>query len=71
MPATRLPKHRRWLENTVLDEMFDVLQPAALTATAQALAEADANYRRDLTVFELAVERARYEADRARANSTA
>ena len=53
------------LENTVLDEMFDVLQPAALAATAQALAEADANYRRDLAVFELAVERARYEADRA------
>jgi DNA invertase Pin-like site-specific DNA recombinase/predicted DNA-binding transcriptional regulator AlpA len=53
------------LENRVLDEMFDVLQPAALTATAQALAEADANYRRDLAVFELAVERARYEADRA------
>ena len=53
------------LENTVLDEMFDVLAPAALTATAQALAEAEANYRRDLAVFELAVERARYEADRA------
>ena len=53
------------LENKVLDEMFDVLAPAALTATAQALAEADANYRRDLAVFELAVERARYEADRA------
>jgi excisionase family DNA binding protein len=53
------------LENRILDEMFDVLQPAALTATAQALAEADANYRRDLAVFELAVERARYEADRA------
>ena len=40
-------------------------QPAALTATAQALAEVDAHYRRDLAVFELAVERARYEADRA------
>ena len=54
------------LENKILDEMFDVLQPAALAATAQALAEADANYRRDLAVFALAVERARYEADRAR-----
>ena len=53
------------LENRILDEMFDVLAPAALTATAQALAEADANYRRDLAVFELAVERARYAADRA------
>ncbi len=55
----------RRLENTVLCEMFDVLAPAALTATAQALAEADANYRGGLAVFELAVERARYEADRA------
>ena len=54
------------LENKILDEMFDVLQPAALAATAQALAEADANYRRNLAVFALAVERARYEADRAR-----
>jgi excisionase family DNA binding protein len=53
------------LENTVLDEVFAVLAPAALSATAQALAEADANYRRDLAVFELTVERARYEADRA------
>ena len=43
------------LENKILDEMFDVLPPAALTATAQALAEADANYRRNLAVFELAV----------------
>ena len=31
--------------------MFDVLAPAALTATAQALAQADANHRRDLAVF--------------------
>ena len=54
------------LENKILDEMFAVLAPAALTATAQALAEADAIYQRDLAVFELAVERARYEADRAR-----
>jgi len=54
------------LENRVLDEMFAVLAPAALAATAQALADADANYRRDLAVFEIAIERARYEADRAR-----
>ncbi|OYV24285.1 MAG: hypothetical protein B7W97_00155 [Mycobacterium sp. 20-66-4] len=53
------------LENTVLDELFTVLEPAALTATAQALAEADTHHRRDLAVFELGVERARYEADRA------
>ena len=42
------------LENTVLDELFTVLEPAALTATAQALAEADTHHRRDLAVFELA-----------------
>lgn len=53
------------LENTVPDELFTVLEPAALSATAQALAEADAHHRRDLAVFELGVERARYEADRA------
>src|SRR6478672_6069961 len=53
------------LENTILDELFTVLEPAALTATAQALAEADTHHRRDLAVFELATERARYEADRA------
>ena len=33
------------LEKTVLAELFAVLEPAALTATAQALAEADAHYR--------------------------
>ena len=53
------------LENRILDELFAVLAPAALTATAQALAEVDANYQRELAVFELAVERTRYEADRA------
>ena len=53
------------LENTVLDELFTVLAPVALTAAAQALAEADTHHRRDLAVFELATERARYEADRA------
>ena len=56
----------RWvrLENTILDELH-LSEPAALTATAQALAEADTHHRRDLAVFELATERARYEADRA------
>src|SRR6478609_9368054 len=42
------------LENKILDELFTVLEPAALTATAQALAQADSNHRRDLAVFELA-----------------
>ena len=54
------------LEQVSLTELFKVLEPAALEATAKALAEAEAHYRRDLAVFELAVERARYEADRAR-----
>jgi len=56
----------RRLENRVLEEVFAMLEPASLAATAKALAEADANYQRRLAVFELAVERARYEADRAR-----
>jgi predicted DNA-binding transcriptional regulator AlpA len=56
----------RRLENRVLDEVFAILEPASLAATAKALAEADANHRRHVTVFELAVERARFEADRAR-----
>ena len=54
------------LEKTVLAELFTVLEPAALSATAQALAEADAHFRQRLAAFELAVERARFEADRAR-----
>ncbi len=56
----------RRLENRVLDEVFAMLEPASLTATAKALAEADANHRRHVAAFELAVERARFEADRAR-----
>ncbi|HTR94172.1 MAG TPA: recombinase family protein, partial [Trebonia sp.] len=54
------------LEQTVLAELFTVLRPASLEATAKALAEAEDRYQRDLAVFGLAVERARYEADRAR-----
>ena len=56
----------RRLEKTVLDKMFAVLEPAALSATTQALTEAEAHYRQRLAAFETAVERARYEADRAR-----
>ncbi len=56
----------RRLENRVLDEVFAVLEPAGLLATAKALEEAEANHRRHVAVFELAVERARFEADRAR-----
>ncbi len=56
----------RKLESRVLDEVFAVLEPASLVATAKALGEAEANHRQRVAVFELAVERARFEADRAR-----
>jgi DNA invertase Pin-like site-specific DNA recombinase len=56
----------RRLEQRVLAEVFAVLEPAALQATAQALAEADAHHASRLRAFELTVERARFEADRAR-----
>ena len=56
----------RRLENRVLDEMFTVLEPAALAATAQALADAEHAHAATVRTFELAAERTRYEADRAR-----
>ena len=56
----------RRLEQRVLDEVFAVLEPAALAATAKALEEAEALHTKRLSAFELAVERARFEADRAR-----
>ena len=56
----------RRLEQHVLDEVFAVLQPASLAATAKALNDADGVHRQRLTVFELAVERTRFEAERAR-----
>ena len=43
-----------------------MLEPASLDATAKALTEAGQHYRQNLAAFELAVERARYDADRAR-----
>jgi hypothetical protein len=54
------------LEERIREEVFAVLEPAALAATAKALAEAEVLHRQGLAAFELAVERARYEADRAR-----
>jgi DNA invertase Pin-like site-specific DNA recombinase/predicted DNA-binding transcriptional regulator AlpA len=54
------------LEKTVLQQLFAVLAPAALSATAAALAQADVAYRDRLSVFEANAERTRYEADRAR-----
>lgn len=55
----------RRLEAVVVEEMFALLEPAALAATAAALAEAEAHHARRLRAFELGVERARYEAERA------
>jgi DNA invertase Pin-like site-specific DNA recombinase len=54
------------LEQAILAELFAVLEPASLEATARALAEAEDRYQQNLAVFGLAVERARYEAERAR-----
>ena len=53
------------LEKTVLAEVFAVLEPASLEATAKALAEAEEHHQRRLAAFALAVERAQYEAGRA------
>jgi hypothetical protein len=54
------------LHDRVLEEMFSVLEPAALAATAQALADAERAHAANLRGFELTVERTRYEADRGR-----
>jgi len=56
----------RQLDEAVLAEVFRVLEPAAIAATARALAEAESNEAARLAAFETAVERARYEAERAR-----
>ncbi|MFN2536924.1 MAG: recombinase family protein, partial [Mycobacteriales bacterium] len=56
----------RRLEQHVLDEVFRVLAPASLAATAQALSEAEQVHASNLRAFSLAIERARFEADRAR-----
>lgn len=54
------------MEQIILRELFTILEPAALAATAQALTEAETHHRARLAAFELAVERARYEAERTR-----
>ncbi len=56
----------RQIEQAVVGEVLAVLEPAALAATAQALADAGAARAERLRAFELAAERARYEADRVR-----
>jgi hypothetical protein len=54
----------RKVEKLVLDQLFQVLEPASLAATAKAMTEAGQHWRAGLAVFETAVERARFESDR-------
>ena len=56
----------RKLDVAVVDEVFRLLEPAAVAATAAALAEAETHHAGRLRTFELAVERASFEAERAR-----
>ena len=56
----------RQIERAVVAEVFAALEPAALAATVKALAEAESARSEHLRLFEAAVERTRYEAERAR-----
>jgi hypothetical protein len=56
----------RRVDEAVVAAVFEALQPASLAATAKALAEVETEHRRGLVAFEAALERARFEADRAR-----
>jgi DNA invertase Pin-like site-specific DNA recombinase/predicted DNA-binding transcriptional regulator AlpA len=56
----------RRLEQRILDEVFSVLAPAALAATAKALCDAEKTHATNLRAFTLSVERARFDVDRAR-----
>ena len=56
----------RRVDRIVLDAVFAALEPASLQASARALAQAEAEHEQRLRAFEAAVERAQYEADRAR-----
>ena len=53
------------LHRAVLGQLFQVLKPASLEATARAMADAEQRHRDQVAAFELALERARFEADRA------
>ncbi len=53
------------LHRAVLEQLFQVLQPASLEATARAMASAEQRHRQQVAAFEAALERARFEADRA------
>jgi DNA invertase Pin-like site-specific DNA recombinase len=54
------------VDQVVLDAVFGALEPAGLLASASALAHAEAEHQQRLGAFQAALERARYEADRAR-----
>jgi DNA invertase Pin-like site-specific DNA recombinase len=54
-----------YLHRAVLDQLFQVLEPASLEATARAMADAGQRHRDQVAAFELALERARFEAGRA------
>ena len=54
-----------YLHRAVLGQLFQVLEPASLEATAQAMADAGQRHRDQVAAFEAALERARFEADRA------
>lgn len=56
----------RGLEEAVLAEVFQALEPAAITATIKALAEAETAEQARLAAFQAAAEKAHYEAERAR-----
>jgi hypothetical protein len=56
----------RRIEHDVLAQLFAVLEPANLAATIHALNQAETHHAERLVVFELAAERAGYEAERAR-----
>ncbi len=58
--------HARLVDAAVLGEVLRVLEPAALEASAQAIEAAQADDAGRLSVFVTAVERARFEAERAR-----
>ena len=53
------------LHKAVLGQLFQVLQPASLEATAHAMADAEQRHREQVAAFETALERARFEAGRA------
>jgi excisionase family DNA binding protein len=54
-----------YLHRAVLEQLFQVLEPASLEATARAMADAGQRHRDQVAAFELALERARFEAGRA------